>query len=264
MIVPEPGDILIVSDVHFGGFDPETDREIKKNLHGLLEHCILNGLKVIVLGDLFDYWMEYRGEWPRYGDDTLRMFGELNQREPVLYITGNHDCWTGPRLIEAGFDIEHEYRKLSIGGKNVLLAHGDGLADKGFVFPRPLLHRTLRNKTFLKAYQAVLPPKTGFALMRAFSTVSKKREGVGGHSTKRIDEWAIKMLERPEIDVVICGHHHVPRFIKNNNGLYINSGNFFRDRSAVLYTKGRFEPVTWEPDANHLKANRLNDLNSHG
>jgi UDP-2,3-diacylglucosamine hydrolase len=258
VITPDEGDHIFLSDVHLGGFDDAFNADIERRLHHLLQFVEEKKLRLYVLGDLFDYWMEYRGYFPPYGEKILQAFERLNAARPVLYVTGNHDNWTGSRIGQAGFDLEHESRRLNIAGKSVLVLHGDGLKDPDMQFPRPVFHRLLRNVTFLKLYQSVFPPKLGIRLMRAFSRNAKRRDRKKlvnlHHGAENIDRWALKMLNETGLDAIICGHHHQPLSHENSKGTYFNLGNFYRLGSLLIHTKGVFQPVLWNDERNVLSA----------
>jgi len=255
LITPQKGDHIFISDVHLGGFDEETNREVEERLLEFLDFVHEQGFRLSVLGDLFDYWMEYRGEWPQYGEQVLKAFEKINEQWPVLYITGNHDNWVGPRIAGAGFDLEHEFRKLRIGEKNVLMLHGDGLKDPQMHMPRARFHRLLRNPYFVSMYQRIFPPKMGIRIMRQFSHKSKLRDSVSsqGKNQSRIDAWAEDSLKRGLADVVICGHHHHPVYKKTDDGLYINLGNFCRDSTMALHTRSGFSLVRWQAETKQFQ-----------
>lgn len=245
LLNPEPGDVLFISDVHLEGYTPEINQSIEHDLIALVQYATENQLKIIVLGDLFDYWMEYRGRYPTFADAVLDAFKSQNKWYKTLFITGNHDNWTGPKLIVTGFDIENESRVIELGGKKCLLLHGDGLNDPRMNLTRPKLDRIIRSGFFLFFYQLIFPPKIGLSIMSWFSKRSKKRENDELKTSKRIDAWAMEQLKKSDMDVIICGHYHVHKFISNNNGLYINLGTFFKHRTVGIYTKGSFQLVTW-------------------
>ena len=245
LVHPKPGDILFISDVHLEGYTTDINKSIEQDLISLVEYATEYQLQIIIVGDLFDYWMEYRGKYPSFAENVLRAFQKQNEFIPTLYITGNHDNWTGPKLVETGFDLENEFRTIELEGKKCMLLHGDGLKDKSMNLPRPKLDRLIRSRFFLFFYQLFFPPKVGLSIMSWFSKRSKKRDKGQENNSKRMDRWALQKLENPEIDVLICGHFHVHRFISNTNGLYINLGTFYKHRTVGLYTKSTFQLVTW-------------------
>ncbi|HBX66872.1 MAG TPA: hypothetical protein DEG32_12245, partial [Balneolaceae bacterium] len=134
---------LFLSDVHLGAFSSETNRQIEEDLIALIQHCIDEEIKIHVLGDLFDYWMEYpeKGFVPDLGKRVLDAFERYNEAiEPALYITGNHDNWTFGHFKERGFEMEPNFRLLEIEDKRLLLMHGDGVAANKIDFPRAAFH----------------------------------------------------------------------------------------------------------------------------
>lgn len=245
ILKPVAGDILFISDVHLGGFTKEKNDIIEQDLVALLKFANKNALKIIVLGDLFDYWMEYKNTYPIYADTVLNAFKVQNELVKSLLITGNHDCWTRSKLEETGFEVEHEYRIVNLGDAKCLLLHGDGLKDPCMKLKRSKLSRIIRSRAFLLLYQFIFPPKLGFLLMSWFSRFSKKYQRDALKKSEFFDNWAIKKLEDLEIDVVIAGHFHIHKFIYNSNGLYINLGAFFKHRTVGIYTKNRFNLVRW-------------------
>ncbi|MCC5933685.1 MAG: UDP-2,3-diacylglucosamine diphosphatase [Candidatus Cyclonatronum sp.] len=249
-IFTREGDYIFVSDVHLGGFEMAENARIEASFLALLGHIKAQKLHLVIAGDLFDYWMDYRNQWPRVFDRVLSGFEELHQQreEKTLFVTGNHDNWTGPRLTEAGFDLEPEYRLLHISGKKVLVMHGDGLKDTEMALPRPLFHRLLRNPYFVKLYQIIFPPAAGIELMRQFSRKSKLRDYMisPDNSPRLLDTWAVKFLNTSnKADVLLCGHHHNAIHLKTGNRHYINLGNFCFAQSLALHTKEGFTLVKW-------------------
>ncbi|MDZ7773306.1 MAG: UDP-2,3-diacylglucosamine diphosphatase [Balneolaceae bacterium] len=254
--------ILFLSDAHLGGFDETRNRRIEASLIRLIDYCEARRYRICVLGDLFDYWMEYadRGWAPDLGGELLERFRAFNDpARPTLYITGNHDCWTGPRLPACGFDVEHRWREQVLGGKKVLLMHGDGLPDPEHPerMERPPLHRLLRNKNFVKGYQKILPPGTGTRLMRLFSRLTRSFEGAK-HETRVLDGWAERFLQATDFDLVICGHDHNPRMRAFDFGTFLNLGTFYRHRSLCLYNKEDFSLVVWNNADGELRPYRPN------
>jgi UDP-2,3-diacylglucosamine hydrolase len=241
---------IFLSDVHYGAFDDETNREVGRDLMRLIDFCSENHIRLHILGDLFDYWMEYPGHFPDLGAHILEKFKMyFTKTGSVLYITGNHDNWTRGYFDELGFDVEPEYRILRLNGNSILLHHGDGFENKKMKLPRPWLHRLLRNRYFIKFYQFLLPPKTGLKLMKKFSDHCRKRPIAG---TERLNNWSKDYLSKNDIDFVICGHDHIPRIETFPFGTYINSGTFYSHRTVVAYTNGDFKLVRWNGTQNTL------------
>lgn len=239
---------LFISDVHLGAFDEEKEKEVEQRLTSLIDYAITQKAYLYILGDLFDYWMEY----PKYnfvpivGARVLDKFEEYNTTvRPAIFVTGNHDNWTFGHFSERGFDVEPKFRILTIGNANVLIMHGDGKFGKRHDLLRPLFHKILRNKLFTSIYQLLIPPSIGIALMKLFSNLTRKRN----HSNpKPLSNHAEIILNSNPIDFFFCGHDHIPRKETFNNGTYINLGTFFNHGTLVRYKNNKFELVNWYSD----------------
>lgn len=246
------GRSLFLSDAHLGGFSTSRNETLEKELINLIDYAEENGYQLFVLGDLFDYWMEYPDHVPELGKNVLRRFEEYNQTfGPTLYITGNHDSWTNGYFSETGFDVEKDYRILDLSGKKVLLLHGDGLTGGAFDLPRPPLHRLLRNSTFVSTYQALFPPKAGLKIMKQFSKINRFIRQ--NHTiAPELDRWAQETLEENNLDGIICGHDHRPRVRNFSFGTYLNLGTFYEHRTLAAYNNGEFNLVVWSDDKRQL------------
>ncbi|WP_372634491.1 UDP-2,3-diacylglucosamine diphosphatase [Fodinibius sp.] len=245
--------ILFISDAHLGGFAETKNDRIESELIQLVNYCERNEIRLAVLGDLFDYWMEFPDYIPSLGRRLLDRFEEYNQAlGPTLYITGNHDNWTRGHLSDRGFHVVSEYVKITVNEQQLLLLHGDGLADSSFGLPRPFLHRLLRHPGFVKLYQRVLPPRIGLQLMKYFS---KFNRWINRPEDNRqvLSDWAERQLQHTEIDLIISGHDHIPRMKHFAFGSYINLGTFYNHRTMALYNNHSADLVSWETGTQSLQ-----------
>lgn len=237
---------LFLSDVHIGAFEDDTDRHIKKDLTALIEYCGEYSIKIHILGDLFDYWMEYPAWTPTLGKDILKALQLYMKRHgSVNFITGNHDNWTKGYFEKLGFNVTSEFFDIKIGAHRFFLHHGDGLNDVTYKLPRPLMHRLLRNKIFVKLYQTLLPPKFGMKAMQYFSNFSKQRAFC---DPSVLNKWAEEFLKTTEFDYAISGHDHNPRILHFDYGTYINLGTFFDHRTVGYYSGDSLNLVVWDAD----------------
>lgn len=244
--------ILFISDVHFGAFSEQKNNRLEEELINLINFAQKNDFEIALLGDLFDYWIEYPNFVPSLGSNLLQRFKEFNKKgNSTLYITGNHDNWTVGHFSSLGFDVEPNYRILSIDNSNVLVLHGDATGKDLNSLKRPLFHQLLRNTIFLKIYRTLLPPKTGIWLMSVVSKLSNLLE-MGRSDIKKLDEWSAFTLKNNDIDYVICGHDHTPRCLTFSFGSYLNLGTFHHHKSLVMYNNGTFKLVNWNNDNQEL------------
>lgn len=235
---------LFLSDVHIGAFEDDLEKIVRQDLVKLLNYSASRGMQIHILGDLFDYWMEYPSWKPSVGKEILEIFKQYSEGvAPINFITGNHDNWTSGYFEELGFNVSGEFLDLTIQSKRLFLHHGDGLNDSSYNLPRPFMHRVLRNKMFVKLYQSLLPPRSGIRLMKAFSDYSKRRAYC---DPSVLDKWAEQFLSDSDYDYVLCGHDHQPRVLSFKDGKYINLGTFFEDRTVAIYNNSELELVVWD------------------
>lgn len=244
---------LFLSDAHLGGFSENKNKRIEQELIHLIDFCEAYKYQLCILGDLFDYWMEYPDSVPELGKELLKRLKAYNHSfVSTLYITGNHDNWTMGHFRSLGFDVEKNEKILPIDGSKIMLLHGDGLEDPKKKLPRPLMHRLLRHPLFVKLYQSIFPPKAGLYLMKKFSAFTRSTEA---HRLEQdqLNQWSKQQLKTTNIDVIICGHDHFPRIKRNDFGTFINLGTFYKDRTVATYNKGQFDLVTWSDQSRELK-----------
>lgn len=243
--LPASQKILFISDVHLGAFTMQKNQQLETDLIKLISYAEEQSFQIALLGDLFDYWIEYPGFTPSLGEKLLRRFQAFNQNNKgTLFITGNHDNWTLGHFTGLGFDVEPDSRILHINGQKILLLHGDATGNDISNLTRPVLHRIIRNELFLKIYRAVLPPRAGLKVMQKFSQFTRL---IGGNTDNLnpLDNWTKKVLNQSDIDYIICGHDHSPRCLNYNFGTYFNAGAFCNHKTMVAYNNGRFELVNW-------------------
>lgn len=250
--------LLFLSDVHLGAYTEAKNRILEEHLIHLVDYCQEHRLEIVILGDFFDYWMEYPGgRVPPLGEKILRHFQQYHARtgSHTLFVTGNHDNWTNGYLSGLGFDVENEYRIIQEADISIMALHGDGLNDPEMGLPRPFMHRFLRNSYFISLYQKLLPPRLGWIGMRIFSGTSRKSGERNKNSHKRttLDAWARnRVLTDDRMQAIVYGHHHRPVLWSQQNQTCMNCGSFGNDFSLGLYANKTFEIVTWDADSNSL------------
>jgi UDP-2,3-diacylglucosamine pyrophosphatase LpxH len=235
---------IFLSDVHLGIHDETQTKKLEDELIRLVDYCESNQYQIHILGDFFEYWMEFPDYIPKLGQSILDRFESYNQKmkDKTTFITGNHDYWTVSHLEERGFNVQHEYVELHLDEHLLFLCHGDGLKNDHFKLPRPFLHRFIRHPKFVTFYKFLLSGKTGIQLMKAFSNYARDENYI---NTKRLSDWAKNMLEKYPYDMIVSGHDHIPRVETFSGGTYINTGYFNHYRTVLKYTKGAFDLVTW-------------------
>ncbi len=231
MQLPEGKKIYFISDFHLGVPDTASSREREKKIVRWLDK-ISNDVSVLYLmGDVFDYWFEYRHAVPK---GYVRLLGKLaalaDKGVEIHYFTGNHDMWAFDYLPdEIGLIIHRESIQQEYNGKKFYLGHGDGLGpgDYGYKFIKKVFASPVSQWLFAR-----LHPNTGIGLMRYFS--KKSRIATGEDDAAFLGEekeWLVihakEILKKEHFDYFIFGHRHLPLDIKlNTQSRYINLGEW--------------------------------------
>lgn len=203
--------------------------------------------RVIVLGDLFDFWFEYRHVIFSAYFEVLRAFAELRDRGVACHLVcGNHDFWAGRFLRdELGMQVQREPVTLDFGGRRVLLLHGDGLNPRDW--PYRVFKRLARSGCVIRLFRA-LHPDWAMALAQCVSHGSRELTRMDdlaqGSEARALRAFAQGVLAEGKADVVICGHSHYPvaeeHPTPDGTGLYLNTGDFVNQRSWVEWDGAEF------------------------
>lgn len=214
-----------ISDVHLGLGAPEEERKKEDRLLKLLEHVRRNGAALYVVGDLFDFWFDYKTVVPRGFHRTLTALQALTDADiPVHFLAGNHDYWIGDFFEkELKIQVHLEAFETTIEGKRVFMHHGDGLAQKdlGYRLIKPIL----RSRLSIAAYRW-LHPDIGVKLARGSSRTSRQYTSEKDFGEEEAMVAYAQGLIDTGIDVVVMGHRHRPELRTLGNGVYINLGDW--------------------------------------
>lgn len=214
-----------------------------------LEHARGEASQIVLNGDLFDFWFEYRTGPTRGYDEILAALREtVDQGIPITLMGGNHDWWGGRYLTEEiGVEFLRHPVTRNLAGHRTFLAHGDGLGrgDVGYRLLKPLLRGALVRWGFW-----LLPPALGDRLAgRASRTEHRWTEPTARQSdrARALEAWAVDKLERePELDLVVLGHAHVPSAREVFPGRwYVNAGDWVYRRTYLVLEEGH-APVLHE------------------
>ena len=231
--------VLIASDAHLGAAPPEQERAFVR----WLERAGESASRIILNGDVFDFWFEYRWGTTRGHERVLELLRRIVAGGvPVTLVGGNHDWWGGAHLRGAvGVELQQDPQIRELGGRRTLLAHGDGLGrgDGGY----RLLRGVLRGRPTRWAF-GMLPPRVGDRIARGVSRTEQKWEEWGPRQEARsraLAEWAeARLLADPELELVVLGHTHRPLLREVRAGQwYVNTGDWVVHRSYVVLERGR-------------------------
>lgn len=214
-----------ISDIHLGLGDRGAERAKEDLLLGFLGHVLPSAEALCIVGDLFDFWFEYRTVIPRGFHRTLSALQQYTDAGvPVHYLAGNHDFWMGDFFTEElGIRTYAEPVELLLGGKRVYLHHGDGLApnDLGYRLIKPVL----RHPWSIRLYRW-LHPDIGVPLARGSSQSSRRyTSGREYGEGEGMASFAAAKLAAG-VDIVVMGHRHTPEYRSMAGGTYVNLGDW--------------------------------------
>ncbi len=230
--------VYVASDVHLGAIPDENESAFL----GWLEEAAAVAPHIVLNGDLFDYWFEYRTVIPRGYTRALGLLADVVDSGVRVDLTGgNHDWWGGSYLEEEiGVRFHREPVRLELAGHRTLLAHGDGLGpgDLGY----KLLKSVLRSPPFRWLYRWIHPDVASWIAGRASATHSRQHPPTDDERTRSeiLAEWALDRLSRDrDLDLVVLGHTHVPRMdASDGGGWYVNTGDWVWHRSYAVLRRG--------------------------
>lgn len=196
--------------------------------------------KLFILGDLFDYWFEYKKVIQKGFYRTFSALNELSRAGvEIHYFIGNHDFLHIDFFKDdIGVIVHEDNYSLTLDEKKFYLGHGDGLVKKDYGYL--ILKKIFRNK-FIQKLFSLIHPDLGISI--ASSTSKKSRDYTTGKSYGEVDgvfDAAKKKLDEG-YDYVIFGHTHRTSYEEYNNGIYINLGTWLAKPVYGLFSNGKFE-----------------------
>lgn len=238
----------IISDLHLGFADAAVERDVLqffRHLHGRAGSLVING-------DLFEFWFEWRTVIPRSSFRVLAALADLREAgTDILMIAGNHDCWGGEVLRrDVGIDYHVGAWEGPIAGWRGRIEHGDGLRPREDRRYR-MLRRVLRASWAIRAFRW-LHPDLGTRLATHSSHASRSYGARDqGRGLARI---ASELLEsRPDLELLVFGHSHVAALARiRGAGVYANAGSWLDAPTFLRLTTERIELRQWNGSAEGL------------
>jgi UDP-2,3-diacylglucosamine hydrolase len=218
--------VYFLSDAHFkyDASDPR-ERDKRDRFRSFLE-SISGCPRLYLVGDIFDFWFEYRSVIPRYYQDVLDPLGRLVAGGTSVYIMGgNHDHWFGSFLKDSlGITVLEQPAVHEIQGRRVMLTHGDDLLPGDYGYR--MLKSLIRSRPVI-ALAKLFHPDLLFAFASSFSRTSK---GLTHGRTKacadRLSEMAFSHFFKDNNDAFIMGHVHLPRILESGERTFIILGDW--------------------------------------
>src|SRR5438552_13465030 len=232
--------IYFLSDFHLGAPDHDTSLVREKRIVAFLDKIKTEASEIFILGDLFDFWYEYKKVVPKGFVRILGKLAELSDAGIKMhFFVGNHDMWmNGYFEKELNIKVYHHPEEFELDGKRFFIGHGDGLGpgDHRYKF----MKKVFRNKISRLLFGS-LHPRQGIGLADYFSRKSRAATGkTDEHFLGEDKEWLIifskKMLQKKHYDYFIFGHRHLPLDFKLSDATrYINLGDWIKYYSYAVF-----------------------------
>ena len=233
--------IYFLSDFHLGIPDAASSLVREKRIVSFLEQAEKDAAEVILLGDLFDFWFEWRRAVPRGHVRLLGKLAELSDKGiPLHLFTGNHDMWIFDYLpTEVGLKLHRSPMERTWNGKRFHIGHGDGLGpgDHGYKFIKKVFSNPVCQWLFAR-----LHPNFALWLGDLLSGRSRKKSYINDRQYLGLEnEWLVQycreQLKKAHYDVMVFGHRHLPLDLQvGPNTRYVNLGDWI-----TYFTYGVFD-----------------------
>ncbi|MES2799198.1 MAG: UDP-2,3-diacylglucosamine diphosphatase [Bacteroidota bacterium] len=225
--------VYFASDFHLGAPNYEKSVEREKQIVAWLNSIQSTAKEIYLVGDIFDFWFEYKHAIPK---GFVRLQGKIaelsDQGIPIHIFTGNHDMWIFDYLPkELGVQLHRESIFVEHFGKQLMIGHGDGLGpgDRGYKFIKKVFENRICQWLFAR-----LHPNFGIGLANYFSKSSRAATGKSDEVFKgKEHEWLYiycnDVLKTRKIDYFVFGHRHLPLDLELEGGSkYVNLGDWIQ------------------------------------
>lgn len=238
--------IYFLSDFHLGAPNAEVSLLREKKIVQFLDEIKKDAEQIFIVGDLFDFWYEYKKVVPRGYTRILGKLAELTDSGIAIhFFVGNHDMWMNDYFQkELNIPVYFEPTIFEFNNKKFMIGHGDGLGpgDAGYKF----IKKIFRNKICQSLF-GLLPPYIGMGIAHYFSNKSRSREDSNievflGEENEWLLAYSKDVLQKEHFHYFIFGHRHLPiDFSLNENSRYINLGEWINYNSYAVFDGNNLE-----------------------
>lgn len=257
--LPEGKYIYFASDFHLGAPSAEASLIREKAVVAWLEHIAPSAHEIHLVGDIFDFWFEYKHAIPRGYSRLLGTLSRLTDAGiPIHVFTGNHDMWIFDYLpSECGVIVHRDSILRSWNDTRFFIGHGDGLGpgDYGYKFIKRIFSSRLCQWLFARIH-----PNFGIGMANFWSRTSRK---AGGEKDKTFlgedNEWLViyakEILEKEHFDHFVFGHRHMPLEIDlGKESRYTNLGDWISYFTYGVFDGKEMNLLNWTKPSSHHEA----------
>jgi UDP-2,3-diacylglucosamine hydrolase len=243
--------IYFLSDFHLGAPNELESRKREDRLVQFLQHAKKDAAAFFIVGDIFDFWFEYKTVVPKGFVRILGCLAQISDEGIPLHIfTGNHDLWMQDYLAkELNAKVYFEPQTFTLGSKQFLIGHGDGLGPGDYGYKR--LKKIFTNP-FCKWLFRWMHPDAGIKLANYFSAKSRAKTGSADEVFLGADkEWLIiyckEQAQKMDVDYFVFGHRHFAiDYSINERSRYINLGDWIKLNTYGVFDGDTMQLLKWE------------------
>lgn len=249
--MPTGKNIYFASDFHLGAVGYTSSRERENRIVRWLDSIMPDAAELFLVGDIFDFWFEYKTVVPK---GYIRFLGKLAQLADngtkIHFFKGNHDMWMFDYLVqELNATIISNEMAVTRGGKQFFIHHGDGLGpgDKNYKLLKKVFRSPLCQWLFARIH-----PNLGVGIANKWSLSSRIQGGQSEHLRLYEQEWLVtyskEILKHTYYDYFIYGHRHLPLDITlSPTSRYINLGEWVNYSTYAVFDGNTLELKHFEP-----------------
>jgi len=237
------------SDFHLGAPNEDNSQERERKIVAWLNYISQDATHLYLVGDVFDFWFEYRNVIPKGFVRIQAKLAELVEKGIDVHLFhGNHDMWMFDYLEkELGIKIHADELRVKLDDESIYIAHGDGLGpgDRGYKFIKKIFRNSICQWLFAR-----LHPNFGIGIAQYFSRSSRKKTGHLDEVYKGLEhEWIYEFIKKNnsqlKANTYILGHRHLPLHIIEEEFQYINLGEWLHSCSYAKYAQNKWELLQW-------------------
>ncbi len=243
--------IYFLSDFHLGTPSYEESLQREKKVVAFLNTIQDKASEILIVGDMFDFWFEYKTTVPKGYVRLLGKLAELTDKGiKIHFFVGNHDMWmSGYFEEELNIPVYYQPKEFVFNNKKFYVGHGDGLGpgDHNYKFLKSIFRNKIAQWMF-----GVIHPSWGIGLANFFSRRSRAKTGYKDVTFLGEEgEWLIifcrQMLAKEHYDFFVFGHRHYPIDYKlTDASRYINLGDWLRSFTYAVFDGNDMQLKKWE------------------
>ena len=233
-----------VSDIHLGSGSVSEQRRVERLFLDFLTKIEGDAESLYLVGDIFDFWFEYKRVVPRGFVRVLGRLAELSDKGvKIVMLTGNHDMWVGDYLTnECGIELYTKPQTIIVADKTLFVAHGDNMNIKGQPVLRAM-NAMFRSKCLRKIASWLIHPDCFMRFGQWWSGKSRKSHNTdyGSEVLEHLVDYAVKYGKEHEVDYFVFGHLHYAADIKTTERILFMGDWHSQPSYVVLDNNGEIE-----------------------